>query len=133
MNTTLMQNLSLLIARLLTGAFMIPHGWSKLNRVLEGNFDFPDPLHIGTKASLICTAGTEFFASILLMLGLFTRISSASLLFTMLVAGLIHHWPDPWDDKEGSLMYAVVYLLLLVYGAGKFSADYLVKTYLLKK
>jgi putative oxidoreductase len=112
---------------------MLPHGWSKLNSVMEGDFDFPDPLGIGAKASLICTAGTEFFASILLMIGLFSRISSASLLFTMLVAGLVFHWPDPWDDKEGSLMYAVVYLLLMVFGAGKFSADYLIKTYLLKK
>jgi putative oxidoreductase len=133
MNNALLQNISLLIARVLTSAFMIPHGWSKLNRVLEGNFDFPDPLGIGAKASLICTAGTEFFASILLLIGLFSRISSATLLFTMLVAGLVHHWPDPWDDKEGSLMYAVVYLLLMVFGAGKFSADYLIKTYLLKK
>jgi putative oxidoreductase len=133
MKKILIQDLTLLIVRVVTGAFMLPHGWKKTSKILEGNFEFADPIGIGEKASLICTAGTEFVASILLILGLFSRISSASLLFTMLVAGLVQHWPDPWDDKEASLIYAVVYLMLLVYGAGKFSADHLIKTYLLKK
>lgn len=133
LNKSITQDLTLFVARIVAGAFMLPHGWSKFSKIMEGNYKFPDPIGIGEKASLFCTAGAEFFGSILLIAGLLTRFSAGALLFTMLVAGLIHHWADPMDDKEVSLIYAIVYLLILVFGAGKFSADYLIKTYLLKK
>ncbi|MCE9684820.1 DoxX family protein [Shewanella sp. AS16] len=41
-------------------------------------------------------AGTEFFGSILLLLGLATRIISIPLMITMLVAAFTVHWPNGW-------------------------------------
>lgn len=41
-------------------------------------------------------AGTEFFGSILLLLGLATRLISIPLMITMLVAAFTVHWPNGW-------------------------------------
>ncbi|MCF1439291.1 MAG: DoxX family protein, partial [Shewanella sp.] len=41
-------------------------------------------------------AGTEFFGSILLLLGLATRLISVPLMITMLVAALTVHWQNGW-------------------------------------
>jgi len=127
MNKVIFNDLVLLSGRILTGALMLPHGLRKYNKVMEGDYSFADPLHIGEKASLICVAGTEFIGSILLIAGLFTRLSAGSLLFTMFVAGVIHHWSDPFGDKELPLLYIVVYAFFVVWGGGKYSADYLVQ------
>ncbi|MEY3399411.1 MAG: hypothetical protein RL220_2005 [Bacteroidota bacterium] len=126
-------DLVLLAARLASGVLMLPHGWRKVGKIMEGDFKFANPIGIGEKASLICTAGAEFGASILLIAGLFTRVSAAILAFTAFVIAFVHHFSDPMEDKELGLMYLVVYLTILTFGAGKFSADYLIQTYIRKR
>ena len=57
------------------------------------------------------------------MLGLFTRLASLPLIFTMLVAILARHWGDPFGQVEKALMYLFAYLSLLLAGAGWYSLD----------
>ena len=51
----------LLIARIVIGGLLLTHGVPKLQQLMSGNVQFPDPFHIGATASLALTvfaAGT---------------------------------------------------------------------------
>lgn len=118
----------LLIVRVFIGFAMLSHGFPKLQILLEGgDIKFFDFLGLGPTISLVLTVIAEFACSILLILGLFTRISLGFLIFTMIIAGFVVHGADPFEKKELSLIYLSVYLLLMAYGAGKFSVDYMIE------
>jgi putative oxidoreductase len=76
---------------------------------------------------LILTVFAEFVCSILLILGLFTRISLGFLIFTMIVSAFVVLAADPFAKKEMALIYLSLYLLLMAFGAGKFSVDYMIE------
>jgi putative oxidoreductase len=68
--TTPQADYGLLILRIGISFFMVHHGYEKLQSLLAGSTDFPDPLHVGGQISLALTVFAEFFCSILLILGL---------------------------------------------------------------
>lgn len=100
---------------------MLTHGYPKLMNWSAMKDSFPDPLGIGSTLSLAGTVGAEFFASLLIVLGLATRLASASVLFTMLVAAFMVHAADPFQKKELALLYAGMSLALIFLGGGKYS------------
>ena len=51
-----------LIARLLAGSIMLTHGIPKLENLLTGNIDFPDPLGLGGGFTLVLAILAEVFA-----------------------------------------------------------------------
>ncbi|MCK3685335.1 DoxX family protein [Maribellus sp. YY47] len=116
-------NLSLLILRLGAGSFMLTHGYPKLLKLLAGNVQFADPFGLGPGISLGLAVFAEFFCSILLILGLGTRLATLPLIVTMAVAAFIAHSADPFARKEMALLYLVSYIVLLLSGPGKISVD----------
>lgn len=102
---------------------MMVHGFPKFQKVLNGEFQFGDPLGIGVEASLILAAFAEFICSILLILGLTTRFALVPLMVTMLVAWQIAHGDDPFSTQEKSIFYLLVYVTLFITGPGKYSLD----------
>jgi putative oxidoreductase len=119
-------HLSLLAARLLVGSFMLTHGLPKLTKLFDTEkISFADPFGLGPVFSLTLTVMAEFLCSILIMLGLGTRLASALLIITMLVAAFHVHLNDPFGLKEKALLYVVIYLMLLVFGSGKYSIDHI--------
>lgn len=117
-------SLAILILRLSFGFLMIPHGYGKLQEFLKGNSnDFPDPLHVSPMISHGLTVFAEFFCSILLILGLFTRPALVILLGCMAIISFSIHGADPLGDKEHALLYLFTYLAIFLTGAGKFSVD----------
>ena len=104
---------------------VINHGWGKISHYSSSVASFPDPLSIGSKWSLLGTIGAEFFAGLFLAVGLFTRLSSAVLLFTMCVIVFIFHAEDPFKTKELAVVYGLLYLCFGIGGGGKWSLDYL--------
>ena len=117
----------LLVLRVSVAAFMMVHGYQKLQGILAGGeIQFGDPIGVGAPLSLYLAVFAEFFCSILLLLGLATRLALIPLIITMLVAVLIVHAPDGFDKKEHGLHFLVVYLFLLVSGPGKYSLDNLI-------
>ncbi len=115
---------ALLILRVVAGLFMLTHGWGKFQMLIgDGPNQFPSVLGMGATTSLTLAVLAEFFASILLIFGLATRIAAIPLLITMLVAALIIHSADPFSAKELPLMYSTIYLVILILGAGKYSLD----------
>lgn len=117
-------NLSLLILRLGIGALMLTHGWPKLMRLAGGGeITFPDPLGMGPVISLTMAVLTEVGGSLLIMLGLATRLAAFSLMFTMFVAVFIVHANDPFSKMEMGLLYLLVYIILFITGSGKYGLD----------
>lgn len=116
-------NVGLFILRVGASAMMLTHGFSKFQKVLNGDFQFGDPLGIGVEASLVMAAFAEFICSILLILGLTTRFALVPLMITMLVAWQIAHGDDPFSTQEKSVFYLLTYLTLFITGPGKYSLD----------
>jgi len=120
-------NLTVLVERLTVAVLMITHGLPKLNKLLAGGeIQFADPLGFGPVLSLVLVVFAEFFCSVLIGIGLGTRLASIPLIITMLVAAFITHGADPIGKKELALLYLVIYLFLLVTGSRKFSVDFLI-------
>ncbi len=118
-------SVGLLVLRLIVGGFMMTHGLGKLKMLMAGGeIQFLDPIGMGMELSLTLAVLAEFFASILIILGLGTRLAAFPLLFTMFVAGMIVHAADPFGVKEMALLYGGIYLTLMFAGPGKISVDY---------
>jgi len=115
--------LAVLVLRLSFGILMIPHGYDKLQKFLAGKHDFPDPLHVSPFISHGLTVFAEFFCSILLILGLFTRPALIFLIGCMGIIAFSIHGSDPLGDKEHALLYFFTYLAIFLTGAGKYSID----------
>ena len=104
------------------------HGFGKLTNFSNIAPHFPDPLFLGSTLSLFLVTGAEFFGSILLILGLFTRLASFSLLFTMFVVIVV--MPEPLKDKELAILYALIFYIFMMLGGGKYSLDRFVQKWL---
>jgi putative oxidoreductase len=127
MHTTKGIDLGLLMLRLGVGLFMlIGHGWGKLIGFPQLLDRFPDPIGLGPGLSLVLAVFAEVVCSVLLVLGLGTRLAAVPLLITMVVAAFIIHADDPWVKQELALMYAIPYFSLIFTGAGRFSLDELI-------
>lgn len=117
-------DIALLLLRLaFGGAMLLAHGWPKLMKVVNGNFQFGDPIGIGEPASLILAAFAEAICALLVTIGLFTRLALVPLIITMLVAFLVVHGGDPWGKMEGSFTFLIPYIALLLTGPGYYSLD----------
>lgn len=118
---------SLLFLRVVTGIFMLTHGYKKLLMLTGGGpIQFADPIGIGMTASLIMAVFAEVICSVLLIFGLATRFSVIPLIFTMLVAALVIHADDGFARKELPLLYASVLAVIAIAGPGRLSLDNLI-------
>jgi putative oxidoreductase len=122
------RDIILLIVRVFIGFSMLSHGFPKLQMLLEGGkIEFYDFLGLGPQISLILTIIAEFVCSILVILGLFTRVALGFLIFTMVIAAFVVHGADPFEKREMALIYLSAYLLLMTFGAGRFSIDHMIE------
>lgn len=109
---SILKDIILLVVRVFVGFAMLSHGFPKLQMLLAGGkIEFFDFMGMGPVVSLVLTVFAEFVCSILLILGLFTRVSLGFLVFTMAIAAFFVHGADPFEKREMSLIYLSVYLL----------------------
>ena len=113
----------LFVLRVAFGVFMLVHGMQKLMGFSEMADKFPDPIGIGSQLSLIMAIGAEVGCSILLILGLGTRLAVIPLASTMIVALFVVHAADPWKVKELAALYLAVYAVIFITGPGRCSLD----------
>lgn len=116
-------DIGLLIFRVSVGAFLaFAHGLGKFQKFISGGeIKFMDFLGLGKTTSLFLAMSAEFFCAILIILGLFTRLSSTAIIITMSVAVFIAHADDPFGTKEKALLFLASYILLFFTGPGKYS------------
>lgn len=81
------------------------HGLPKLSNYMEGNVDFYDPFSMGSEFSLLLAILAEVICSILLILGIFTRISVVPLIITMVVAIFLFNAGQPLIVKEKGFIF----------------------------
>lgn len=124
------RDLGLLIGRVAFGGMMLfGHGWPKLEYYSEISSKFPDPLGVGEPVSLVLAIFAEFFCSILVIIGLGTRIASVQLVITMFVAAFLVLSANPFfaapgaPSKEFALLYLTGFLLIFLSGPGRYSLD----------
>lgn len=117
-------NVALTLLRVFTGlAMAFAHGLGKVPPSekfvgLVGKIGFPLPNVFAWSAGL-----AEFAGGILIALGLFTRLSSAFLAFTMVVAVFVVKLNEPFGEKELGLLYLFIAILFLIRGANDWSLD----------
>lgn len=115
----------LLILRFSPGFIMAyAHGWGKLTNFREYAGDFYNFLGLGDSFSLALVVFAEFICSILLVLGLFTRFAIIPLLITMGVIIFDLNAGKEIYEFETPLLYMIIFLTLMITGAGKYSLDY---------
>jgi putative oxidoreductase len=113
-----------LLLRLTSGGLMLTHGIPKWNKLFgEEPITFADPIGLGEVWSLILVTFAEVVCSILVMLGLVTRMALFFLIITMAVAAFVQLVGDPLNKIELPLFYLMVFISLLISGAGKYSID----------
>ncbi|MEI2759255.1 MAG: DoxX family protein [Bacteroidia bacterium] len=99
------------------------HGYGKLLKLFSGeDIQFADPIGLGVKASFYLVVFAEVLCSVLIMFGLKTRLAAMVLVVNMFVAAVEMFTKN--NFPELALMYLLSYLLILIFGAGKFSVDY---------
>lgn len=114
-----------LILRVGFGMLMIPkHGWAKIEKFPEMSETFMNFMGLGSKISLSLVIFSEFFCSILLILGLFTRAATLPLIFTILVILNKNDWAL-FGKSELPVAFLFGYIAILILGGGKYSLDQL--------
>ena len=116
-------DLGLLLMRVSFSVGMMTHGYGKFLKLIQGNFEFSDPIGIGSTLSLILTVIAEFIAPILIILGWKTRTASLFPTITMIVAFFVVHDGDPFSRKEKAFVYLIAFLTLYFTGPGKYSLN----------
>ena len=121
---TLRGSIGLLVLRAGASAMLFcGHGLSKVMRLSQLARDFPDPLHVGSAASLGLVVFAEVLCTLFVALGLFTRFALIPIVILFLVLVFVHHAQDPWKDKELAMLYLVPFVALFFTGPGKLALD----------
>ncbi len=109
------------VFRVLVGLFFLQHGGQKLFGWFGGLGGNPAEL-----VSLMGLAGViEFFGGLVILLGIFTRLAALISAIEMIVALFMAHFPQGYvlikNGGEPAALFFTSFLVLLAYGAGKWS------------
>ena len=119
-----MNNIALLALRVVfAGSMLYGHGLSKLNKLIEGDLGFANPIGIGEAPTLVLAVFAEFLAPIFIIIGYRTKFFSFFPAATMFVAAFIVHMGDPFGKIEKALLFLAVFVILMMTGSGKYSID----------
>jgi len=118
--------LALFVLRVWIGlSMLLLHGVGKAQNLGADVRGFPDPLGIGAQASHALTVFGEAAASILLIMGIFTRFAALTGIITMGVAFFMVKKAMLSGPQSGELAYLYLgcYVVLFIAGPGRFSLD----------
>ncbi len=117
-------DVALLMLRVGFGGFLaVNHGWTKLMTWGPKHPTFADPLGVGHPTSMALAIFGELVCSMLIVLGLGTRVAAVPALITMLVAALGVHKDSVFGDGEHALLYGAAFVALILAGGGRYSLD----------
>lgn len=147
---SVMTDAALLILRLSGLGLALAHGWPKIERFLSGQagpfvegvaaLGFPYPTVFAWAAAV-----AELVGGSLIALGLLTRVAATFAAFTMFVASFLRHRLlqqtlaffgvnsvsdevlESWGNPERAAVYLLIFVSLVLMGAGRFSLDRLVR------
>src|SRR5690606_10661840 len=106
-------DLVLLIIRVGVGLMMLTHGIPKFQKFLaEEPVQFAQVMGMSASMSLALAVFAEVFCSVLIILGLGSRLAAIPLIITMAVVVFHIHGADPFAKQEMHLHYLLFYILL---------------------
>ncbi len=103
------------------------HGIPKLVDFSNKLHTFPDPIGIGSPASLSLAVFAELLCAVLVLIGLFTRLAAIPLVILFGVAFLVVHGADPLAKREMALLYLIGFSAIVAAGPGRYSVDGLLR------
>ncbi len=118
------KHFGLLILRIMAASLMLTHGYPKLMQLFSGEpVSFSSVMGMTPELSLLLAVFAEFFCSVFVFIGLFTRLATIPLIITMSVAAFHIHSSDLLAVKEKALLFLLIFTFLLLTGGGKYSVD----------
>lgn len=118
---------AMLLLRLGVGLLMLNHGYEKLIKFAEMKNSFMNFMGLGSTTSLILVIFAEFFCSILIIIGLFTRLATIPLIITMSVVLFMVTHGNFFDKGETPSLFLLAYIVLLIVGPGRASVDGMIR------
>ena len=117
---------ALLVLRVWLGLdLFFRHGLEKLTHFSQMAAHFPDPIHIGSKPSLVYALIADAICSLLVVLGLATRLAALIIVINLVVVfTLVHHFALS-GPRSGELPFILLggFLAILIAGPGRYSVD----------
>jgi putative oxidoreductase len=116
----------LLVLRFFIGINLFTrHGLEKITHFSQMSAHFPNPIHIGSHWSLVYALISDGICSLLLVLGLGTRVAALIIAVNLgVVFCLVHHYPLMNGHGELILLYFGGALALVFTGGGSYSLDW---------
>lgn len=113
----------LLVMRVVFGILLMTHGFQKLSAFgMLADGAFPDPLGIGSAASVSLAIFGELLCAAAFIIGFLYRLSLIPMIVTMLVAFVSVHGCSV-ADGELAFVYLLVFIFMYILGAGRYSVD----------
>lgn len=122
-------DLGLFVMRVMIGISLFRlHGIEKITNFSGMLSHFPDPLHIGSAPGLIFAMLSDSICSLLIILGLFTRMASLIIVINLLVVFIfMHNFSFMQEHAQLVYVYLAGFLAILAAGPGKISVDQMIK------
>lgn len=116
-------NFSMLLLRVATGVLLMSHGYAKLVKFEHMQDKFMNFAGLGTTLSLVLIVFAEFFCSIFVILGLFTRFACIPIMIGMIVVVFIASKGNIFHEGERGFLYLISTVVILLCGPGRLSLD----------
>lgn len=113
----------LLLMRLFFGILLLIHGLDKWIHFEQLEINFPDPLGVGSRLSLMLALFAEVFCACFVILGVLTRLMLIPIVISMFVAFFVVHQGQSFAARELSFIFMIAFLLLMIFGPGRYSFD----------
>ena len=126
-------DIALLLLRIFVGIMMLTHGVAKIENFSALKANFPDPVGLGAGFSLLLITCAEVGCSLLVIVGLVTRLAVIPLIVGMCVAAFLTFPGFTMAASELALLYLSIYITLLIAGPGEYSLDELLRMTLRRK
>src|SRR6476620_3541172 len=112
-------NTAMFVIRVSAGLLIMSHGYDKLVHFAEKKNSFMNFLGIGSSLSLLLVIFSEFFCSLFLTIGLFTRVVAIPLVIEMTIVLFKAHNGDFFGKGELPALFLASFLTILLCGPGK--------------
>ncbi|MEO5651070.1 MAG: DoxX family protein [Ginsengibacter sp.] len=116
-------NFGMLVLRFMTGVLLMSHGYTKLVGFSEMQNTFYNFMGLGSTVSLVLIIFAEFFCSIFLILGLFTRFACIPIIVAMGVAVFSVSHGHIFSTGEKGTLFLTMAITILLCGPGRISVD----------
>ena len=116
-------NMGMLILRLALGILLMQHGYDKLIHFSSLRHSFMSFLGLSPTISLSLIIFAEFFCSLFVIIGLFTRFAIIPIVIGMSVVVFIASNGDILGKGEKGFLYLAAALVILLCGPGRASLD----------